>query len=299
MAAKHPGQTYDAIKEAYLRYYDTAFKLRDGGLVEERRALLERDGVIFTDPLIEPVMPYDSVISISDICDRVGLEGSIADKLATMLFPGNDGTFKLRDHQAKALEFSLSDPTSQKRNILVTAGTGSGKTESFLLPIFARLLAEADRERWSDINEQRYRWWESSKIGTKWRASRANTVRSAAVRTVVLYPTNALVEDQIARLRRSVSMASTNAVNGPQLYFGRYTGATLGTGNPPSNTNNERVRDVAEELRSMEREIDQIASVDLELISEFSDPRGGEQLTRWDMLEYPPDILGDIVKSGV
>ena len=52
--------------------------------------------------------------------------------------------------------------------------------------------------------------------------------RPAAVRALILYPTNALVEDQICRLRRAVWTAADLDGDGPQLYFGRYTGETLG-----------------------------------------------------------------------
>ena len=39
----HTDATYDQVREAYLKYVDTAFWLRDPGLMDERRRLLERD----------------------------------------------------------------------------------------------------------------------------------------------------------------------------------------------------------------------------------------------------------------
>ena len=53
----HPIAVYEAIKDAYLRYYDTAFRLRDAPLRAGRRALLEEPGVIFTDLLRRPRQP--------------------------------------------------------------------------------------------------------------------------------------------------------------------------------------------------------------------------------------------------
>jgi len=44
------------------------------------------------------------------------------------------------EHQAQALELALAHPF---RDLVVTTGTGSGKTETFLLPILGRLAAEA------------------------------------------------------------------------------------------------------------------------------------------------------------
>ncbi|MFC5851068.1 DEAD/DEAH box helicase, partial [Streptomyces chlorus] len=76
------------------------------------------------------------------------------------------------------------------RNLVVATGTGSGKTESFLLPVLNALAAEHAR-------------------GTL----------GPGVRALLLYPMNALANDQMKRLRRL--LAET-----PHITFGRYTGDT-------------------------------------------------------------------------
>lgn len=43
------------IRELYLSYIDTAFRLEDPDLTEERRQLLRRIGNLCTEPLIEPL----------------------------------------------------------------------------------------------------------------------------------------------------------------------------------------------------------------------------------------------------
>src|SRR5690348_15708487 len=53
-----PIQTFDALRNAYLRYFDSPFDLRFEELVQARRALLDRDGVLFRESLIEPQPPY-------------------------------------------------------------------------------------------------------------------------------------------------------------------------------------------------------------------------------------------------
>src|SRR4051812_19037511 len=128
------------MRDAYMRYYDTAFWLRDETLRRERRELLEAEGVVFTEPLIEPVIPYESGPPLSDVCAEAGLSADLADALGEMLF-GADGRFRLRHHQAEALKVSTSG--TDVRNVAITSGTGSGKTEAFLLPVVARILAEA------------------------------------------------------------------------------------------------------------------------------------------------------------
>ena len=109
---------------------------------------------------------------------------------------------------------------------MVTSGTGSGKTESFLLPVLTRLVAESLTWPTDGKTEQ---WWNQPSL--PWRSSRHSSNRPAALRAIVLYPTNALVEDQITRLRRAIRSISTNG--GVALWFGRYTGATLGSGTIP------------------------------------------------------------------
>src|SRR5690606_17418638 len=83
---------------------------------------------------------------------------------------------------------------------------------------------------------------------------------------------------------------------GYQLYFGRYTGATPGTGEPVG----KLLRDVALQVREMEAERDKLVdsfqadtvhdALD-DLLSQFPDPRLGELIARWDMIQTPPDIL--------
>src|SRR5690348_16774827 len=120
-----PASVYAALKEGYLRYFDTAFWLRDPRMMAERRALLEADGAIFREPLIEAMMPYPSGPTIRDTCNAVGIGRSIADELGRILF-GSNGDFKLRPHQAEALQTSMGPAGAAQRNVVVTSGTGSG-----------------------------------------------------------------------------------------------------------------------------------------------------------------------------
>src|SRR5687767_2257025 len=53
-----PIQTFDALKRTYLRYFDSPFDLRFEELVRARRRLLDRDGVLYREGLLEPQPPY-------------------------------------------------------------------------------------------------------------------------------------------------------------------------------------------------------------------------------------------------
>src|SRR5690606_26301147 len=146
-----------AIREGYLRYFDTAFWLRDARMMRERRQLLESPGVTFTDTLLEPLLPYEARIPLVQALARCGRVPQLAVPLAKMVFDAAPD-FKLREHQAQALEVSLAPSTSVKRNVIVTSGTGSGKTECFLLPVLARLLEE--KNEWPSAPAL-HRWWDS------------------------------------------------------------------------------------------------------------------------------------------
>jgi hypothetical protein len=99
-----------------------------------------------------------------------------------------------------------------------------------------------------------------------------------------------LVEDQVARLRKAVRRIAAGPA-GKQLFVGRYTSATLGRGALPTSASDKRLSEVAREVRSIVSEYDAMQrSSDVDL-SQFSDPRQGEMLTRWDMIAHPPDLM--------
>lgn len=103
----------------------------------------------------------------------------------------------LYTHQVEALNI-----LSKGGNLIVATGTGSGKTECFLLPILNDIL-------------------NSSQQG---------------LRAIMIYPMNALADDQLGRFRRMLSTI-------PEVTFGRYTGDTPETiegPRPPEVVQNER-----------------------------------------------------------
>lgn len=281
-AVPAPHRVMEQLTAAALSYIDTAFWLRDPQLLAERRALLQEDGALFREPLLEPVLPYPGTVPARDVCLEVGLTEPEAEILLKSVFGDWAGLdMRLRDHQAEALRVSLgSDPLHH--HPVVTSGTGSGKTESFLLPVLTRLLMEG--RTWE--NDTVSHWWEASPH--RWTPLRGGE-RPAAVRTLILYPMNALVEDQIARLRRTARRM--RALGGPTIWFGRYTSATLGGVGMPRNGTHRELDDVVAELSSLVREFDKVERLDDDLTSFLTDPRQGEMVTRWDMISTPPDVL--------
>jgi hypothetical protein len=123
------------------------------------------------------------------------------------------------------------------------------------------------------------------------RAHENASVRPAAVRALVLYPLNALVEDQLIRLREALDstvarMWLDSHRHGNRFYFGRYTGRTPISGNRSAG-NMARLRG---ELRDMERDAYLVAN-DTEARRFFPAMDGAEMWSRWDMQDTPPDLL--------
>lgn len=286
----NPLSVNDDLRDSYLRYFDTAFWLRDQRLMAERRRLLEDSGLLFTDPLLEPVLPYDATEPLAGVCERAGISPQTGETVGRALFgaftePGDP--VMLRAHQAEAVLRSFRPGAADGRNVIVTSGTGSGKTESFLLPVLLRLVEES--VSWAPQLPAR-RWWETP--GGIWQASRGGETRPAAVRALVLYPTNALVEDQMIRLRRAVR--KIGAADGrAALWFGRYTGSTLGGASMPGNGKDQKAAEAANQLAAMAREHYALAAAGTseDNLAQFPDPRAHEMLTRWDMIAVPPDVL--------
>ena len=212
----------DQMHGIYERFVRTSYALADDLLAEERGAGLRAQ--LAAETLLEPVPSYRS-------------SGFTAHEALTELDVGGDDAMRLRfgeflawlmegrqlySHQMSALRDCL-----EGNSIVVTGGTGSGKTEAFWLPVLTELLLES--EAWNGHGATPTAWWDQ---GGKFRASReGETGRLPGVRALVLYPMNALVEDQLVRLRRTLD--SDDALkwldqwrDGHRFSFGRYTGQT-------------------------------------------------------------------------
>lgn len=278
------------LREAYLKYFDTAFWLRDPSLLAERRRLLESPGTLLSECLLEPVLPYDASVPLLDVTQAMGISDETAEVVGRALFgsftrPGEP--IRLRSHQADAVSQHFLAGAVPGRNVVVTSGTGSGKTESFLLPVLLRLVEES--RTWGAQQPPDPVW--NTYNPPVWESPRRKEKRPAAARTMVLYPTNALVEDQMTRLRRAVRLISGSLPDTP-LWFGRYTGVSLGTTNRPSK-NAHIISEVAVELRAMAEEFQTLveAGTSRDDLAEFPDPRAHELLVKWDMVASPPDVL--------
>jgi ATP-dependent helicase YprA (DUF1998 family) len=194
-------QTIDDLRVTLTHYIEATYHVSHPYYVEQRKKLLGQIGGIYQAPYLESTPRYKSAEPYSKITD---LPVAALEALRTLSDPAKGKPVIYPSpytHQLEALRGILNDD----KNLMIMTGTGSGKTESFLLPILGKLAREA---REHPASFQKYH----------------------AVRALVLYPMNALVNDQLGRLRTMFGDPRTVALfekwaKRPAL-FARYTSRT-------------------------------------------------------------------------
>lgn len=343
----NPIYAYKEIKDNFILYIKTAFGTRYESLEQEREDLLRTDQVASREPWIEPLPAYENVevgneklrISTLRPADLPGMSDEAQQLFKEFINKGLiSGDYPIYCHQAEMLRKALCG-----KNCVITSGTGSGKTESFLLPMLADIISEAERE-WKCPNTYKENaWWKANNGASidkkdlfvfpdKIKGApgflspealqRPYEKRDAAVRALIIYPMNALVEDQMTRLRDAldndeVQKWMVERLNGNRIFFGRYNGATPTSGYPRFKENASNTRIYESLLHSMQ-ELDSMTEDTLKLldtaglsaeeiqknkdkhavrrtISQMTKGKDGiassEMRTRFDMQQTPPDIL--------
>lgn len=324
---------FQRIKDFFISYIETSFRISDPEVAKDRRELLQRANIFSTEPFIEPIVRYRAsdmkLENLIDLADGplapLSREARIAfvELALSGLFGGqpSDGevrresTYEPYRHQVDMLERGIRPGQPG----IVTSGTGSGKTESFMLPILAAISNEAIKWRKPSSNYLTGRWWRTPR--SSWEPQRQGENRPAALRALVLYPMNALVADQMVRLRKALN--SDDAIKvmderfaGNRILFGQYTGETPVTGHQQhprlagdpveGRRRSRRLAQLRGALRHIEADQDAARRHDElcrdEAISRnepqpdetsfiFPSVDGGEMVSRWDMHVSPPDIL--------
>jgi len=217
------------IRDSYIRYLTSTFRLRDENLRDKFQQEVEK--FWFTNgPILEATPPFKKGCYLQDLIR----EGLLSDKLEKFIF---DAMPYLRDnplylHQEKALRKIL-----KSRNVVIASGTSSGKTECFLIPIYNHLLKEYEEGR-----------------------------LTPGVRALLLYPMNALANDQLRRLRE-IARVIEEKMPEVKITFGRYVNIKI--------TPNTR-KEGEEIFRQMNPE---------------EEPVESELLSREEMRKRPPHIL--------
>lgn len=187
----HPIKTTEHLRNTYERYLKTIYPFQDENLQRGFWERLNEPERLVKGPLLEASPPFKAGRSIAQLID----DGVLHPSFQKLCQPGPNQANPalpynrpLYVHQEQA----IVNVAQKGHNLVVATGTGSGKTESFLIPIINHLMMEEG-------------------LGTLLRPG---------VRALLLYPMNALANDQLMRLR-------TLLQDYPSITFGRYTGETL------------------------------------------------------------------------
>ena len=178
--ALNPIAYTENVVRSFLRYQLTAYPFADPHLHGQMRALLSLDETRQSPLLKGPYVSLSRPFRQGAPVASLVNEGLLHPHLGERI--PSDITH-LYSHQERAIR-----AISEGRTTLVSTGTGSGKTECFLYPIVSRCLTLRDEEVPPGIS------------------------------AVIVYPMNALAEDQLMRLR--------GVLAGTGIPFGIYVGKT-------------------------------------------------------------------------
>lgn len=175
------------VEARYRGYLNTRYAFRDPSMREQFADLL-RDGSLAKGPFLESTGSFPKGMLVRDFLEEA-ITGVVDEEFKESL----NGSRHLYAHQEEALRrISLL-----RHNAVVATGTGSGKTETFLLPILVELYRE----------------------------HLLGTLDEPGVRALIIYPLNALAHDQRSRLG-GIAQRLEQLGSAFSFTFGQYTGET-------------------------------------------------------------------------
>ncbi|MBE3120090.1 MAG: DEAD/DEAH box helicase, partial [Candidatus Atribacteria bacterium] len=172
------------IEARYRRYLETTFRFRDADLRQSFEEAL-RSERLSKGPYLEATPVFARGQTPRSLFREV--LGFAPDEGFLRALQEDRPLYKHQEGAVRAVH--------EQRNVIVATGTGSGKTEAFLYPILLHLYAEY----------------------------RAQGTLGPGVRALILYPMNALANDQRERLGE-ICKRLQNEGSPFQFTFGQYTG---------------------------------------------------------------------------
>ena len=206
------------LVDTFHQYLSAQYHIWDEWLISERDRILGTTGNTFQEPRLEATPQYSEGRPYAEL----SIPNEATSVLEVAANQSSSGIPKTAySHQGNAIESFYS-----RRDLIVATGTGSGKTESFLMPILCQLTTES--------------------------AKRPQSWGKRGVRAILLYPMNALVNDQLGRLRRLLGNQEIakdfRGRNGRSPTFGMYTGRTPYAGQQTKAKDKSRVVEEVERL---------------------------------------------------
>lgn len=265
---------FDGMKHKFHQYLEAQYHIWDESLIADRNRLLEQERVTFQEPRLEATPFYAPGKQYAQLQIPAAAKAVLTIACAHKITGIPETPYQ---HQSESIETFLGDDS---REIIVATGTGSGKTESFLMPILGSMAIEA--------------------------ADRPDVWLQPGCRALLLYPMNALVNDQISRLRRIFGQAEVaeclRSTRNFRATFGMYTSRTPYPGEEDALKNESRLRslvqnaflDLPEDARRRLTSEGKWPAKDLEqyVLSSFTTGHDdSEMLSRQEMQHRCPDIL--------
>lgn len=214
-------ESISELHAALCDYIEATYHISNPKLIDQRRELFNTIGIISQRAFLESTPKYVSGNKFDTIAGlpsaALALFNSLSESTANQQRLIFNPPYK---HQLDAIRGTLVEG----KNLMIMTGTGSGKTESFLLPILGKLAKEAH----------------SSKRG----------FNKSAVRALILYPMNALVNDQLGRIRNIFRderlQDHFKEWSGRIPTFGRYTSRTPYPGVRDKNKDQRKLKSIEE-----------------------------------------------------
>jgi len=184
----NPLELSEKLKKTYIDYMRSVLRIRN---IQLNRSFNEKlnSFPFIKGPYLEARPPFKSGVLIGDLIKKGFLNGNFTDFIYDVFPYLKDNPLYLHQEQAIIKAYD-------NRNLIITTGTGSGKTECFLFPILNHILNENDL---GTINNE--------------------------IRALIIYPLNALANDQIRRLREILYVIERKRPD-LKITFGRFTGET-------------------------------------------------------------------------
>ncbi|MEI6448108.1 MAG: DEAD/DEAH box helicase, partial [Actinomycetes bacterium] len=176
--ALNPVAYTEKVVRSFLKYQLSAYPFADPGMYAQMRTLLSLDHTRQTPLMRGPYVSLSRPFRQGASLNDLANQDVLHDGLGSLVSHTN-----LYGHQESAVR-----AIRKGRHTLVSTGTGSGKTECFLYPIISHCLRLRDADA------------------------------PAGISAVIVYPMNALAEDQLGRLR--------DLLAGTGVTFGMYVGKT-------------------------------------------------------------------------
>lgn len=229
MKIKNPILQAKLIEENFSEYIESTFEIRDSEYdFLFKKELQKMKDSLYKGPYLHSFLPFAQEKTINELIneDDVNNPGNkiLHPNFALLDVTKEHLNRKLYWHQVEAIKKIESG-----RSVVITTGTGSGKTQCFMYPILDSIIKEI-----------------------------ANGNTESGVRAIFLFPMNALINDQIDRIREMLSGYQ-------KITFGFFTGETP----------EDDLKKAKESFKSMYGD----------------DAADNELLTRKQMRDTPPHIL--------